>query len=104
MTSNNILLEPKDRIFIHKNLAKVDPPTVKIEGEVERPGKYPLGEEMTAADLVRVAGGFKRGAYTELADLTRYQVEHGTNVAGESRTVPIAQSAGGRARHRCAAA
>lgn len=92
---NNILLEPKDRVFVHKNLAKVDPPSVKIEGEVERPGKYPLGEEMTAADLVRVAGGFKRGAYTELADLTRYEVEHGTNVTGEHQTVPIAKAVAG---------
>src|SRR5437660_8933020 len=66
---DNLLLEPKDRIFIHRNLSKVDPPTVIIQGEVARPGKYPLGEEMTATDLVRVAGGFKRGAYTETADL-----------------------------------
>jgi protein involved in polysaccharide export with SLBB domain len=93
--ANNILLEPKDRLFIHKNLAKFDPPTVKIEGEVERPGKYPLGEEMLASDLVRVAGGFKRGAYTELADLTRYEVEHGTNVTGEHQTVPIARALSG---------
>ena len=89
---DNILLEPKDRVFIHKNLAKVDPATVKIEGEVARPGKYPLGQGMTAADLVRIAGGFKRGAYTELADLTRYEVEHGTNVTGEHETVPIAKA------------
>lgn len=89
---DNILLEAKDRIFIHRSLAKVDPPVVKIEGEVERPGKYPLGEGMTAADLVRVAGGFKRGAYTELADLTRYEVEHGTNVMGERETVSIGKA------------
>ncbi len=62
MWPDNILLAPADRVFIHRNLSKVDPPTVKIEGEVARPGKYPLGEEMTAAQLVRVAGGFKRGA------------------------------------------
>ena len=92
---DNILLAPKDRVFIHKNLSKVDPPTVKIEGEVARPGKYPLGEGMTAADLVRVAGGFKRGAYTELADLTRYEVEYGTNVTGEHQTVPIAKALAG---------
>jgi protein involved in polysaccharide export with SLBB domain len=93
--ANNILLEPKDRLFIHKNLAKFDPPTVKIEGEVERPGKYPLGEEMLATDLVRVAGGLKRGAYTELADLTRYEIEHGTNVAGEHQTIPIGRALAG---------
>lgn len=92
---NNILLEPADRVFIHRNLNKVDPPAVKIEGEVVRPGKYPLGEEMTAAALVRVAGGFKRGAYTEWADLTRYEVEHHTNVAGENLTVPIGKALAG---------
>ena len=43
--ADNVPLEPKDRIFIHRNLSKVDPPTVKIEGEVARPGKYPLGED-----------------------------------------------------------
>ena len=43
---NNILLTPKDRIFVHRNLTKVDPPTVKMEGEVARPGKYALGQDM----------------------------------------------------------
>jgi protein involved in polysaccharide export with SLBB domain len=88
----NILLEPKDRIFVHKNLAKVDPPSVAIQGEVARPGKYPLGEGMTAAVLVKMAGGFKRGAYTEAADLTRYGVEPGGTIAGEHFTVPIARA------------
>ena len=89
---DNLLLEPKDRIFIHRDLNKVDPATVIIQGEVARPGKYPLGEEMTAADLVRVAGGFKRGAYTETADLTRYEVVQRTSVAGETQTVQIAKA------------
>jgi protein involved in polysaccharide export with SLBB domain len=89
---DNVLLEPKDRIFIHRNLSKVDPPTVVIQGEVARPGKYPMGEDMTAADLVRFAGGFKRGAYTEMADLTRYELVQGTNVAGETIAVPIAKA------------
>ena len=92
---DNLLLEPKDRIFIHKNLNKVDPPTVIIQGQVARPGKYPLGEEMTAADLVRVAGGFKRGAYVETADLTRYELVQGTSVAGETQTVQIAKAMAG---------
>jgi len=91
----NILLAPKDRIFIHRNMNKVDPPTVVIAGEVARPGKYPLGEEMTAADLVRVAGGFKRGAYTETADLTHYELIQGTSVAGETATVQIAKAMAG---------
>lgn len=95
--ADNILLQPKDRLFIHKNLVKVDPPTVKVEGEVARPGKYPLGDGMTAADLVRLAGGLKRGAYTQVADLTRYELQNGTNMAGQHLSVPLAQALAGEA-------
>ncbi|MGA8489263.1 MAG: SLBB domain-containing protein [Terriglobales bacterium] len=86
---DNILLEAKDRVFIQRDLNKVDPATVTIEGEVGRSGKYPLGEGMTAASLVRLAGGFKRGAYTQEADLTRYEVEQGTKVVSDHVDVPI---------------
>jgi protein involved in polysaccharide export with SLBB domain len=89
---DNIELEPKDRIFIHRDLNKLDPPTVAIEGEVARPGKYPLGNDMTAAGLVRLAGGFKRGAYKDEADLTRYEVEQGSKVVSDHVTVPIAKA------------
>lgn len=89
---DNIELEPKDRVFIHRDLNKLDPPMVTIEGEVGRPGKYPLGEDMSAAGLVRLAGGFKRGAYTEEADLTRYEVQQGTKVISDHVEVPIAKA------------
>jgi protein involved in polysaccharide export with SLBB domain len=92
---DNIELEAKDRVFIHRNLNKLDPPIVDIEGEVGRPGKYPLGADMSAADLVRVAGGFKRGAYTDEADLTRYEVEQGTKIVSDHVSVPIAKAMAG---------
>ena len=92
---DNVELSSKDRVFIHRDLNKLDPPTVTIEGEVARPGKYPLGEDMTAADLVRLAGGFKRGAYTEEADLTRYEIEQGSKVISDRVAVPIAKAMAG---------
>jgi protein involved in polysaccharide export with SLBB domain len=90
--TQNLLLEPKDRVFVHKNLAKTDPPTVTIEGEVARPGKYPLGENMSAADLVRLAGGLKRSAYTQEADLTRFEEEQGSKIVSDHVDVPIAKA------------
>jgi len=90
--NDNIELQSKDRVFIHRNLNKLDPPTVTIEGEVARPGKYPLGENMTAAGLVRLAGGFKRSAYTEQADLTQYEWEQGSKLISDHITVPIAKA------------
>ncbi|MGB8986942.1 MAG: SLBB domain-containing protein, partial [Candidatus Sulfotelmatobacter sp.] len=92
---DNVSLLPKDRIFIHRNLAKVDPPAVKIEGEVARPGKYPLGDDMSAAQLVRLSGGLMRGAFTETADLTRYTVENGGQIVGEHVAIPLARALAG---------
>jgi polysaccharide biosynthesis/export protein len=88
----NLMLQPKDRVFVHRNLAKTDPAIVTIEGEVDRPGKYPLGENMTAADLVRLAGGLKRGAYTQEADLTRFELEGDSKIVSDFVTVPIARA------------
>ena len=93
--SENILLEPQDRIFVHKNVMRLDPPTVEVQGEVAKPGKYPLGAEMTATALVRVAGGLKRSAYTQQAELTRYSVENGKSIEGEHIPVAIGQALGG---------
>lgn len=94
---DDIVLQPRDRVFVHKSQAKVDPPTVTIEGEVARPGKYPLGHDMTAASLVRFAGGLKRGAYTEEADLTSYMVQDGTKVVSDHVMVQIGKALAGEA-------
>jgi protein involved in polysaccharide export with SLBB domain len=69
---DNILIQPRDRLLIHKSIAKVDAPTVDIRGEVAKPGRYPLTSNMRIEDLVRVAGGLKRSAFTDSADLTRF--------------------------------
>jgi polysaccharide export outer membrane protein len=69
---DNILLQPRDRILVHRSFARVDPPTVYVKGEVAKPGRYPLTTNMRVTDLVRVAGGLKRSAYSESADLTRF--------------------------------
>jgi protein involved in polysaccharide export with SLBB domain len=89
---DNVLLEPKDRVFIHRDINKLDPPTVTIAGEVGRAGKYVLSDGMTASGLVHLAGGFKRGAYTERADLTRYEVEQGKKVVSDNLEIPIAKA------------
>jgi len=71
---DNILLEPRDRLLIHRNPERVDPPTVDVTGEVAKPGRYPLTANMRIEDLIRAAGGLKRSADTNTADLTRYPI------------------------------
>lgn len=91
----DVLLQSNDRVVVHRSLEKVDPPSVTIEGEVARPGKYPLGDDMSAAGLVRMAGGLKRSAYRETADLSRYIVEDGEKILGEHDDVPIGRALAG---------
>jgi polysaccharide biosynthesis/export protein len=74
---NNILMEPRDRILVHRQPEKVNPPSVYVRGEVGRPGRYPLASEMRVSDLVRSAGGFLRSANPESADLVHYAVLEG---------------------------
>jgi polysaccharide biosynthesis/export protein len=70
--TNNILLQPRDRLLIHRSSAKVDPPTVYVKGEVAKPGRYPLTANMHVEDLIAAAGGLKRTADQNSADLTSY--------------------------------
>jgi protein involved in polysaccharide export with SLBB domain len=67
----------------------IDPPQVSIEGEVIRPGKYPLSRGMTVTELVNMAGGFRRSAYREKADLSSYTIQSGEKVLTTHRVVDL---------------
>lgn len=84
---DNILLEPRDRLLVHRSSARVDPPTVYVKGEVAKPGRYPLTANMHVEDLVNVAGGLKRSADPVQADLTRYAL--GPQTATSYQNVPV---------------
>jgi len=77
--ADNILLQPRDRLLIHKNTSRVEPSTIEITGEVAKPGRYPYTDNMHAEDLIRAAGGLKRSADTNTADLTRYAASGGSS-------------------------
>jgi protein involved in polysaccharide export with SLBB domain len=80
---DNVVMEPRDRLLVHRNPSRVEPPTVFIKGEVAKPGRYPLTTNMRVEDLVRVAGGLKRSAYTENADLARFEMNGSQKLPGD---------------------
>jgi protein involved in polysaccharide export with SLBB domain len=86
--NNNIELKPFDTIRIYGRY-EADAPKVIVAGEVLRPGAYSLSAGMTAAQLVRMAGGFKRDALLESADLTSYRIVDGTKVVSERDSIRI---------------
>jgi protein involved in polysaccharide export with SLBB domain len=92
--NSNLELQTFDTIRILGRY-QVDAPKVTIQGEVLRPSTYPLSDGMTAAQLVRMAGGFKRDAMLDEADLTSYGVANGTRVTGSLATVHIGPAVAG---------
>jgi protein involved in polysaccharide export with SLBB domain len=90
----NLDLQPYDTVRILGRY-QVDAPKVSIQGEVLRPGSYPLSKDMTVAQLVRMAGGFKRDALLASADLTSYGIVDGNRIDGRLATVPIGAAVNG---------
>jgi len=87
----NILLEPRDRLLIHKSPAATQPSTVLVQGDVGKPGRYPLTTNMTVGDVIRIGGGLKPSADTQLADLTHYEWTNGElNAHHESISISAA--------------
>lgn len=86
--NTSIALQPFDTIRIFGRY-ELDAPMVSVRGEVERPGTYPMFKGMSAAELVRTAGGFKRDALVKLADLSSYRIENGARVVVQRQDVAI---------------
>jgi protein involved in polysaccharide export with SLBB domain len=92
--NETILLQPFDLIRIFGRY-EIDSPRVTIEGEVLRPGRYPMSQSMTLAELVRMAGGFKRSAYRVEADLSSYVVQDGQKVLVKHSIVAVEKAIDG---------
>ena len=92
---DNILVQPRDRLLVHRNPSQVEPPTVYIKGEVAKPGRYPLTTNMRVEELVRVAGGLKRSAYAESADLARFDTNGSRKNPGDRLELNLAAAMSG---------
>jgi protein involved in polysaccharide export with SLBB domain len=93
---DNLLLTPRDRILVHRNAAAIDPPTVSVKGEVERPGRYPLTANMQISDLIHAAGGLKQSADLQSADLTHYLWKDQTQISGEQQQIHLTEALSGK--------
>ncbi|WP_255551030.1 SLBB domain-containing protein [Granulicella sp. dw_53] len=93
--NGNLALQPFDTIRILGRY-ETDSPQVSIRGEVLKPGKYSLSQGMTASQLVKMAGGFKRDALVESADLTSYTIQDKKKVVSERASINIADAMKGR--------
>ena len=68
---NNILLEPYDIVTVFNKWEMVQKEKVRITGAVNKPGEFEFRPNMKLSDLLKLAGGFRKFAYTSKAELTR---------------------------------
>jgi polysaccharide export outer membrane protein len=90
--TENIVLQPRDRLLIHRNPDAVEPATVYIQGEVARPGRYPLTTNMTIAELIQVGGGLKPSADTNTADLTHFQYANQSSLTAQHESISLSSA------------
>jgi protein involved in polysaccharide export with SLBB domain len=82
-------------LLIHRNPDAVQPATVYVQGEVGKPGRYPLTTNMAVADLIKVGGGLKPSAYTQSADLTRFDFPNQAQLTGQHEDIAISAALAG---------
>ena len=90
----SVSLQQFDTIWVFGRY-EIDPPKVRIYGDVLRPGEYPMSAGMTSGDLVRMAGGFRRSAFLQAADLASYKIEDGAQVVTNQQTIKIGAAVSG---------
>ena len=68
---NNIPLEPYDVITVFNKWEMVPKEKVRITGAVNKPGEFDFRPNMKLSDLLKLAGGLSKYAFTSKAELTR---------------------------------
>lgn len=68
---HDLELREFDEVRIYSRWEMEEMPTVRVNGEVQRPGEYRLFTNMTVRDLLMVAGNPKITAYRKNAEISR---------------------------------
>ncbi len=80
------LLQPRDVLTIYSMWDFREKPKVRISGAVNKPGEFELRRAMTVSDLINLAGGSKRYAFLDEAELTRVHI---TNEGPKTEKIKI---------------
>ena len=86
---DNLLLQDKDRIVVHHVEEYRPERTVTVEGDVRRPGQYPLTEGMTIRDLLFAAGNVTEAAWLDQAELSSMITDQGRGAKYEQRNLDL---------------
>ena len=92
----NLLLQPRDRVYIFHRAHFREAPRVRVRGEVRSPGDYEHKKDMRVLDLLLAAGGLTRDAWLSEAELLRTDP---ATLAVEKMSVNLSRVMGGDERN-----
>jgi len=73
----NYKLHPFDKVKVFYYFDTTPIKTASINGEVVKPGSYPVSETMTLSKFIELAGGLNERAYPKTCEIIRYYVKNG---------------------------
>ena len=74
---NNLELCEFDRLKIFSRWEMEEKPSVRISGEVQKPGEYRLLDNMRLCDLIYDSGNLKKTAFLENVEINRIKISSG---------------------------
>ncbi|UFS69924.1 SLBB domain-containing protein [Geomonas sp. RF6] len=86
---HDLALAEFDKVKVFARWEMEELPTVRVSGEVQKPGTFRLFNNMTVRDLLMQAGNVKATAYLKNAEITRLR-RSGSAVTSYSVTVDLA--------------
>jgi len=96
---NNLLLEDLDRLVIHSIWETVYKKNVVIEGDILKPGAYPLADNMTVRDLVFAAGSVLESAAIDDAEISSQVIDQKNQAGIVHRRIDLAKAIVGDPEH-----
>ncbi len=93
--ASDISMRPRDELTVYSDSELAEFPTVRVTGEVRKPGLYPLMRGMRVSDLVYRAGGLDTDAFQERAELVSTRVVDGARTVRAYRTIDLRSALAG---------
>ena len=85
--ADSFSLEVDDKIFVYENINYRNSFTYRVEGEVNKPGTYPLKKGITVGQAINLSGGL-----TELSTFENIVSQEFTNIDEDGNEVSIIEN------------
>ncbi len=95
----NVALRDLDNLVVHSIWEKVYKKNVSIEGDVLKPGIYPLADNMTVRDLVFAAGNVLESASLQEAEISSRTIDKDNSMKVVHRQINLGRALAGDPAH-----